>query len=218
MTGFPSLTICSQCRSYQIVHNASFRKTSTHRPDRWRVETRYGYREIDAYLNEFGISTPHEWHRWNSKREYSALHLYSKPADTIIKIAEDLGLDSFHSSHGISSPSQNWVDTTRFRLFISHIAKNKDKATRLRHCLVPYEISGFVAHEDINATLEWQLEIERALYTMDAFLATHTKGFKDSYWAQQEVGFALGRGVRLYRSRWTKIRQGLSPNIRRSPV
>jgi len=161
------------------------------------LETRYGYREIDAYLNEFGISTPHEWHRWNSKREYSALHLYSKPADTIIKIAEDLGLDSFHSCHGISSPSQNWVDTTRFRLFISHIAKNKDKATRLRHCLVPYEISGFLAHEDINAILEWQLEIERALYTMDAFLAIHTKGFKDSYWAQQEVGFALGRGVKI---------------------
>jgi hypothetical protein len=89
------------------------------------------------------------------------------------------------------------MDTTKFRLFISHIAKDKEKATRLKDCLASYAISGFVAHEDIHPTLEWQWEIERALYTMDAFLAFHTPGFKDSVWTQQEIGFAVGRGVKI---------------------
>jgi len=158
--------------------------------------TRYDFGEIIAYLNEFRIHTPSSWDGW-TKVEYSKASLHGEPTDKIIQIAEDLDLDNFHSWCGISSPPQNWVDTTRLRLFISHIAEDKDKATRLRDCLAPYEISGFVAHEDIDATLEWQLEIERALYTMNAFLAIHTKGFKDSYWAQQEVGFALGRGVKI---------------------
>jgi hypothetical protein len=84
-----------------------------------------------------------------------------------------------------------------FRLFISHIAKHKDKATRLKECLYSYAVSGFMAHEDIHPTLEWQKEVERALFTMDAFLAIHTPGFKDSFWTQQEIGFALGRGVKV---------------------
>jgi hypothetical protein len=32
---------------------------------------------------------------------------------------------------------------------------------------------------------------------MDAFLAIHTPGFKDSFWTQQEIGFAVGRGVKI---------------------
>jgi TIR domain len=71
------------------------------------------------------------------------------------------------------------------------------KATRLKDCLEPYGISGFVAHEDIHPTLEWQAEIERALYVMDAFIAIHTQGFSASIWTQQEIGFAVGRGVKI---------------------
>jgi hypothetical protein len=50
---------------------------------------------------------------------------------------------------------------------------------------------------NIPPTLEWHVEIERALYNMDAFLAIHTPGFKDSFWTQQEIGFAVGRGVKI---------------------
>jgi hypothetical protein len=69
-----------------------------------------------------------------------------------------------------------------------------------------------VAHEDIHPTLEWQVEIERALYNMDAFLAIHTPGFKDSFWTQQEIGFAVGRGMKIFPSRWVKTRQVLFQN------
>jgi len=32
---------------------------------------------------------------------------------------------------------------------------------------------------------------------MDAFVAIHTKGFKESFWTQQEAGFAVGRGTKI---------------------
>lgn len=82
------------------------------------------------------------------------------------------------------------------RLFISHLSSEKSKATRLRECLRPYGILGFVAHEDIYPTLKWQAEIERALRTMDAFLCVLTPGFSASVWTQQEIGFAVCRGVK----------------------
>jgi hypothetical protein len=91
----------------------------------------------------------------------------------------------------------NWCGARRFRLFISHIAIEKDKATRLKNCLVRYGIDAFVAHEDIEPTLEWQIEIEKALRVMDAFLAIHTVGFAKSIWTQQEIGYAVGRGVKV---------------------
>lgn len=32
---------------------------------------------------------------------------------------------------------------------------------------------------------------------MDALVAVHTPGFSKSVWTQQEIGFALGRGVKV---------------------
>jgi hypothetical protein len=161
------------------------------------LQSRYGFAEIDIYLAEFNIQPPKDATR-GSKWVYTKEALRDVPFDTVIKIAEDLELEQeIRTAHGASSAPRNWQGTNKFRLFISHIAKHKDRATRLRDCLAPYAISGFVAHEDIHPTLEWQKEIERALFTMDAFLAIHTPGFKDSFWAQQEIGFAVGRGVKI---------------------
>jgi hypothetical protein len=67
----------------------------------------------------------------------------------------------------------------------------------LKSVLAPLGISAFVAHEDIHPTLEWQVEIERALHTMEAFVSMHTLGFSKSIWTQQEIGFAVGRGTKI---------------------
>ncbi len=114
----------------------------------------------------------------------------------MLRVADELDMPVAGAT-GIIQPPRNWQNTTHFKLFISHISKDKTKATRLKECLAPYKIAGFVAHEDITPTLEWQTEIERGLYTMDGFLAMHTVGFKESFWCQQEVGFAVGRGTKV---------------------
>jgi hypothetical protein len=66
----------------------------------------------------------------------------------------------------------------------------------MKLCLRVYGISAFVAHEDVEPTREWQREIEIALNTMQVLVAILTPGFSDSLWADQEVGYALGRGVK----------------------
>ncbi|MEK7224855.1 MAG: toll/interleukin-1 receptor domain-containing protein, partial [Bacteroidota bacterium] len=82
-----------------------------------------------------------------------------------------------------------------FRVFLSHKTEVKSETAALKDRLKIYGISCFVAHEDIYPTKEWQNEIENALHTMDSFVALLTEGFHDSLWTDQEVGFALGRGI-----------------------
>lgn len=160
------------------------------------LQSRFRYDEIDTFLAEYNISPPGQV-GYNSKWVYSKAALQGTPTDTLLKIAEELDINVPRGHANASVLPRNWKDSKHFRLFISHIAKEKDKATRLKGCLRQYAISGFVAHEDIHPTLEWQREIERALYAMDAFVAIHTNGFSKSVWTQQEVGFAVGRGVKI---------------------
>ncbi|MCI0641329.1 MAG: toll/interleukin-1 receptor domain-containing protein, partial [Gemmataceae bacterium] len=87
-----------------------------------------------------------------------------------------------------------WSDG-RFRLFLSHVAIHKVVAASLKDALWLRGIHGFVAHEDIEPSLEWQAEIELALRSMHALAALITPEFHASKWTDQEMGWALGRGV-----------------------
>ncbi len=82
-----------------------------------------------------------------------------------------------------------------FRLFLSHTHAHREIAQNLKTTLNSYNVSCFVAHSDIEPTRTWQDEIEEALRTMDALAALLTDDFHASNWTDQEVGFAMGRGV-----------------------
>jgi hypothetical protein len=82
-----------------------------------------------------------------------------------------------------------------FRLFLSHKSEVKKQTAELKESLLVYGISAFVAHADIRPTKAWQDEIENGLATMDAFVALMTDKFHESDWTDQEVGFAIARGV-----------------------
>lgn len=87
-----------------------------------------------------------------------------------------------------------WGDVG-FRVFLSHKSEVKKETATLKDGLRLFGISGFVAHEDIHPTKAWQDEIENALASMDAFVAIMTDNFHDSDWTDQEVGYAVARGV-----------------------
>lgn len=95
------------------------------------------------------------------------------------------------------------------RLFLTHKATVKIEVSDLKKALASYGISAFVAHEDIEPTEEWQREIERALFSMDALAAILTADFPDSAWTDQEVGVALGREVPVIGVRLGKDPYGL---------
>jgi hypothetical protein len=161
------------------------------------LQSRFKTYELDSYLKSFGLFTPADPGPISSKWVYSKGILSGVPIGTVLKIADDLGLDPGAIVAAASLPPKNWEGVASFHLFVSHISAHKDKAVRLRACLEPFGISAFVAHEDIHPTKEWEEEILRALRTMDAFLAMHTKGFSASTWTQQETGFAVCRGVKI---------------------
>jgi hypothetical protein len=111
----------------------------------------------------------------------------------LIELAQYVGYE-------FESPSEPRVEPSfwtkgAFRLFITHLAKHKAFASALKSELESYGICGFVAHSDIEPTLEWQDEIESALRTCDALVALLHDEFHESNWTDQEIGFAMGRGV-----------------------
>ena len=92
------------------------------------------------------------------------------------------------------------------RVFLSHKATVKENTSQVKQALARCGVAAFVAHEDIEPTEEWQREIERALFSMDALVALLSEDFHDSNWTDQEVGVAIGRGVPLI-----AVRLGMDP-------
>lgn len=151
-----------------------------------------GWTEIDLTLSEFGLPTFDE--RWQGNTEsYILASLGEAGDDDLRSLARHLDVGADDSPSAERALPSFWAPGS-FRLFVTHLAGHKKRATRLRDYLARFNISGFVAHEDIEPTAEWQTEIESALRTMDALTVIVTEGLRDSAWADQEIGFALGRG------------------------
>lgn len=145
---------------------------------------------IDLTLKQFSL-------RWSDnynggdKNTY-IIDMISDAADqSLLDLAKHLGTASELES--VATP-EFWGPNDA-RIFISHVSKIKEKTSQLRDALVSYGIRGFVAHDDIEPTKEWQSEIEAALSTMDALVALLSPGFNESKWCDQEVGVAIGRRV-----------------------
>ena len=81
------------------------------------------------------------------------------------------------------------------KVFISHKADAKGYAKELKRAVEQAGMAAFVAHEDIEPSALWQVEIEAALQSMTHFVGLITKGFHQSSWTNQEVGIAYWRKI-----------------------
>ncbi|MCY4643275.1 MAG: toll/interleukin-1 receptor domain-containing protein [Bacteriovoracales bacterium] len=120
--------------------------------------------------------------------------------DVLIELHDpsDLKCQQAISSSGIvplSEGHEHLWKQGHLKLFISHRDSHKKDVSLLAEHLLSYGISCFVAHEDIEPTEEWRREIERALRSMDVFLAFLTEDFYKGVWTSQEVGFAIAMGT-----------------------
>jgi hypothetical protein len=97
---------------------------------------------------------------------------------------------------GLELSPTMWSDGS-IRIFLSHLSEHQDYANQVADELKLLRIDAFVAHVDIEPDTEWQEQIEIALKTCDAFVGLLHVGFSASHWTQQEVGWALGRGIPL---------------------
>lgn len=135
------------------------------------------------------------------------------PGEFISRVQIALDLDKvpldWRSETGfLPSPTllaQSSADTSKrlwgeapLRVFLSHRAEFKVETKQLKDELARYGVAAFVAHEDIEPTLSWQEEIERALSSAHTLVALLSPGFRTSCWTQQEIGVALGRGIPVF--------------------
>lgn len=108
----------------------------------------------------------------------------------------------YRETNAVQKPREEEVEhiwtADKLRFFISHRDIHKVEAKKLGASLTSYGISSFVAHDSIQAMSTWKHEIMKALKTMDACICFITKDFYESEWTNQEIGYALARGVPIY--------------------
>jgi hypothetical protein len=150
---------------------------------------------IDVTLSQFSADTSDSW--VGSAESYVLQMVQQAPDQTLIDLAQRVGyrFDEPASPPGVD-PSFWRKDM--LRVFVTHLAAHRAYAGELQEALLRYGISSFVAHNDIEPTLEWQVQIETALATCDALVALLHDKFHASYWTDQEIGFAMGRGVPVF--------------------
>ena len=78
----------------------------------------------------------------------------------------------------------------QIKIFFSYSTENRKEVGRINRNLEGEVFKGFLAHEDINPSREWQDEIHRNLRECDVFIPYITKKFKESKWTDQECGIA----------------------------
>jgi TIR domain len=111
----------------------------------------------------------------------------------LIDLAHHLGFDCIYFVF-TSTQVACWGNGM-LRLFISHLAKERQLAAELKNSFLKLGISSFVARNDIEPTKEWQDKIEGALASCGVLVALLHQDFHASNWTDQEIGFAMGRGV-----------------------
>lgn len=153
------------------------------------------YPLIDATLKEFDLPTSEEWS--GEKHDYLLEMLKSSPDQILIDLASHVGFN-FEETVTPSLVAPAFWQNGMLRVFLSHLAVHKVKAAKLQEAFLEFGISCFVAHTDIEPTATWQTEIETALATCDALIALLHPGFHASDWTDQEIGFAMGRGLPIF--------------------
>lgn len=157
---------------------------------------------IDLTLRQFRLPWTDTWHG-NDRTSYVIEMIDRADDGDLIALSHHLGY-KLTSSRLQVEPS--FWHAGFSRVFVSHLAKFRGFAGEIQQELLLYGMSSFVAHNDIEPTAEWQDEIELALATCDAMLVLLHPGFHESQWTDQEIGYAMGRGIMI-----ATVRLGTDP-------
>jgi len=146
--------------------------------------------QVDLVLRQFGFRWSHDWP--GDDLEVYALHHLEQGKDAQLVELHDYLFPEL-GEPPTAAPGR-WRES-HFRLFMSHVHGDKGLVSSVKSHLSRYGIDCFVAHEDIEPTKEWIIEIEAALDTCHAVAAFLTPTFHASKWTDQELGYCLRRRV-----------------------
>lgn len=156
------------------------------------------YPLIDITLQQFSLPWSNEW---DGTKEGYVLQMIGDASDqALMDLALHVGFQFEQASQPRMEPP--FWRKGMLKVFISHLATHKAFAAELQEEFLRYGISAFIAHNDIEPTQEWQTQIETALATCDALIALLHPEFHQSNWTDQEIGFAMGRGLPVFSVRF----------------
>lgn len=154
--------------------------------------------QADLILRTFGLAgldLESEWVNYDPRVEIRQ-QVMEADNELLLDIAAHLAIEGFAGEERMRSGDFDYLWLPgHIRVFISHLAEHQAFAAEVVEELRRLQIDGFVAHTSIDPDLTWQVEIERALDSCDAFAELIHPGSSRSVWIQQEVGWALGRNV-----------------------
>jgi hypothetical protein len=81
--------------------------------------------------------------------------------------------------------------------FISYQTEERQIAGRVAELLATLHVTAFMAHEHIEVSQEWRLEILRQLADADVFIPILSERFYTSIWCKQESGVAAFRNMTI---------------------
>jgi len=157
---------------------------------------------IDVTLKQFSLPWSDQW--GGTKEAYVLEMVEGADNQALIDLAQHVGFQ-FGEIAPLRVDPPFWRKGM-LRVFVSHLAIHRAFAAQLQELLLDFGISCFIAHNDIEPTQEWQTQIETALATCEALIALLRSDFHASNWTDQEIGFAMGRGVPTY-----SVRLGQDP-------
>ena len=152
---------------------------------------------IDLILKQFELPVTDEWS--GDKKSYIVKMIADAKDDELIELGQHFGMQFAGEDATVkATPETPYWGEGQLKVFISHLTSERKQAAKIQTALDRFGMSGFVAHNDIHPTSEWQIEIETALTTCDMLVALIHPGFIASAWCDQEIGYALGRGIPVF--------------------
>ena len=148
-------------------------------------------RNLDQFLAFIRKDRPH----YVERREF----LWQSFAEIFEHLEEDIGIKvaagEIRPTKIVSVP--NAYDAEKkpddIRAFISYSSHDKAYGAQVKRILQSYGIACFLAHEDLEISVEWKSRILEELQRCDVFIPLLSRAFRESDWAPQEIGVAIVR-------------------------
>jgi hypothetical protein len=153
------------------------------------------YSQIELLFEEFGVPTYYRDEDGHDDITYCTQQLQRSGDEAIASLREFLIGEDALPSGSLTAEGDGLWETQPARAFLSHIYDHREFVADVKDSLKAYGIAGFVAHADINPSKDWRSSIKAGLATCDIFVPFVDDGFHQSQWCDQEVGWALARGV-----------------------
>ncbi|UTM37640.1 toll/interleukin-1 receptor domain-containing protein [Rhodococcus pyridinivorans] len=144
-------------------------------------------------LAAFGIDDPSEYD-YDTAPSMGQI-LAKVDEERLLQLARHFGIDLPQSAQVAAVPAASPTNAEPLFVFASHLSMHKRLIWDVSQEMKVFGIELFVAHVSIPDDSPWQDEIPNGLNKAHAAVAFLHKGFKESDWCDQEVGWLLGRGV-----------------------